>query len=235
MSDDRYAPPTAPLTEDTALRGTGRIDLGEAFRVAWSGTWENFPFLFFSGLVALVVATLSALTIVGIVFVVPVLVFGILLLLLHVLDRRAQLADLFAGFGEYGRVLGAMLALFALFVVVSLVGQSVTLLGRLTGLSLLSFFGSLVNLVWSFGVMPRLAFATYYVVDQGLAPADAMRTSWERTSDQKLTCTVLAILSILIPVLGVLCLVVGVIPGWMISSLMHAAAYRQLAGRSGAP
>jgi uncharacterized membrane protein len=234
MSDERYAPPTAPLTEPQSQRGTGRIDLGDAFREAWGGTWSNFGLLFLSGLTGFVVGALSAATLVGLVLIVPVLIWGSLRLLLNVLAGRGEVADLFSGFSDYGRVLAAMLVLLVLYLAVGLAGQSVSLLGRMTGSAVLGFAGALLNLFWSFGVMPRLAFASYYVVEHGLAPADALRTSWERTRDQKLICAVLALLSFLIPVVGFLFLVVGVIPGWMISALMHAAAYRQLEGNSGA-
>jgi len=235
MSDDRYAPPTAPLTEPLLQRGSGRIDLGEAFREAWNATWSNFGLLFMAGVTGFVVAALSAITVIGLVAVVPVLVWGLLRLLLNVLDGRGEVADLFSGFSDYGRVLGAMLFLFVMYGLIGLAGQSVAILGRVSGSALLSFLGALLNLVWSFAVMPRLAFATYYVIERGVTPIEALSTSWQRTTDQKLTCAVLAILSVLIPVVGFLFLVVGVIPGWMISSLLHAASYRQLAGRSGAP
>jgi len=234
MSDDRYAPPTAPLTEPLSRPGTGRIDLGEAFREAWDGTWSNFGLLFLAGLTGFLVAALSAVTLVGLFLIVPVLLWGSLRLLLNVLDRRGEVADLFSGFSDYGRALGAMVVLVFLYLLIGVAGQSVAILGRMSGSSLLTFLGTLVNLVWSFAVMPRLVFANYYVVDQGLSPADGLRTSWEKTRDQKATCAVLAVLTLLIPVLGFLCLVVGVIPGWMISSLLHAAAYRQLEARSGA-
>jgi len=234
MSDDRYAPPTAPLTEPLSRRGTGRIDLGEAFREAWDRTWSNFGLLFLAGLTVFAVAALSGVTVVGLFLIVPVLLWGSLRLLLNVLDRRGAVADLFSGFSDYGRALGAMLALIVLYLLIGLAGQSVAILGRVTGSGLLAFVGAVVNLAWSFGVMARLSFASYFVVEQGLAPADALRTSWERTGDQKLTCAVLALLSLLILVIGFLCLVVGMIPAWMIASLLHAAAYRQLEARSGA-
>jgi len=234
MSDDRYAPPTAPLTEPVSRRGSGRIDLGEAFREAWDGTWSHFGLLFLAGVTGFVVAALSAATVVGLVLIVPVLLWGSLRLLLNVLDGRGEVADLFSGFSDFGRVLGAMLVLLILYLLIGVAGQSLGIFARLTGSALLGFLGALLNLFWSFGVMPRLAFASYYVVEGGLAPADALRTSWEKTRDQKLICAVLALLSVLIPVVGVLCLLVGVIPAWMIAALMHAAAYRQLEANSGA-
>jgi uncharacterized membrane protein len=231
MSDERYAPPTAPLGDSTRERGTGRIDLGEAFREAWAATWANFPLLLGVSLMLGIVALLSALTVVGIFLVLPVLAWGGFRFALNVIDGSAEAGDLFSGFSEYGRTLGAMLLLMILMALLYLVGQSLAIVGQLAGSALLTFVGMIANLVWSLGVMPRLAFVWYYVVDQGLGAPEAVQTSWEATRDQKLTCLLLGVVSGLIPVIGVLFLLVGVIPALMISTLMQAAAYRQLAGR----
>jgi uncharacterized membrane protein len=231
MSDERYAPPTAPLGDSTRERGTGRIDLGEAFREAWATTWANFPLLLGVSLMFLVVALLSALTVVGIFLVLPVLAWGGFRFALNVIDGRAETGDLFSGFSDYGRTLGAMLVLMILMALLYFVGQSLAIAGQLGGSGLVTFVGTIANLVWSLGVMPRLAFVWYYVVDQDLGATEAVQTSWEATRDQKLTCLLLGVVTGLIPVIGVLFLLVGVIPAVMISTLMQAAAYRQLAGR----
>jgi len=231
MSDERYAPPTAPLGDSTRQRGTGRIDLGEAFREAWAATWANFPLLLGVSLMFLVVTVLSVLTVVGAFLVFPVLVWGAFRFALGVLEGSAEAGDLFSGFSDYGRVLAAMLMLMVAMLLLSLVGQVLSVLGQTSGSGLLLFVGVIANLGWSLGVMPRLAFVWYYVVDQDFDAVQAIQTSWRATSDQKLTCLLLGIVSGVIPVIGVLFLIVGVIPAVMISSLMQAAAYRQLAGR----
>jgi uncharacterized membrane protein len=231
MSDERYAPPTAPLSDSSRQRGTGRIDLGEAFREAWAATWANFGLLLGVSLMFFVVAVLASLTVVGIFVVLPVLLWGGFRFALNLIDGSAEASDLFSGFSDYGRVLGAMLVVTILMVLLYLVGQSLSVLGQMAGAPLVTFIGTVANLVWSLGVMPRLAFVWYYVVDQDLSASEAVQTSWAATSDQKLTCLLLGIVSGIIPVIGVLFLLVGVIPAVMIASLMQAAAYRQLAGR----
>lgn len=231
MSDERYAPPTAALGDPTRERGTGRIDLGEAFREAWAATWANFPLLLGAWLLLVVLAALSTLTFVGIFLVLPALVWGMTRFVLNVIDGNAEIGDLFSGFSDYARVLGAMLVLGILILVLYLAGQALAVVGQLSSSAFLTFVGAIVNLGWSLGVMPRLAFVWYYVVDQGLAPVEALQTSWDATSDQKLTCLLIGVLSGVIPVIGVLCLVVGVIPAVMLVYLLQAAAYRQLAGR----
>jgi len=234
MSDDRYAPPSAPLVEPLSERAGGRIDLGEAFSQAWSATWANFGVLLLASVVGIAVGLLAAFTVVGIVFVLPVLSYGGFRFTLNVLDGRGEVADLFSGFSDYGRVLGQMLVLTLLIVAIGLAGQSIDLLGRATHSGLLLALGGVVNLVWQFFVMMRVNFATYYVVDRGMAPVDALRTAWARTADQKLTCAVMGLLFALILLVGFAALVIGLIPAMMVAVLLQAAAYRQLAGRSAA-
>ena len=231
MSDDRYAPPTAALGDPARERGTGRIDLGEAFREAWAATWANFGLLLGAWLLLVVVSLLSILTVAGAFLILPVLLWGTLRFVLNVVDGSAEIGDLFSGFSDYARVLGTMLSLMLLMLVIYFVGQAVAILGRASGSGLITFVGVIFNLAWGLGVIPRIAFVGYYVVDQGLAPVEALKTSWNATSDQKLTCLLLAILFSVIPFIGLLCLVVGVIPASMLVYLLQASAYRQLAGR----
>ena len=231
MSDERYAPPTAPLSDSPPARRTGRIDLGEALREAWAATWANFPLLLGAALVFFTVVVLSTVTIVGAFLVTPVLVWGGFRFGLNVIDGNAQVGDLFSGFSDYGHLLAAMLVLLVLMLLLSFVPQTVDIVGRVSGSAVLIFLGAIANLAWSLGVMTRLGFVWYYVVDQDLAPVDAVQTSWRATSDQKLTCLLLGILSVVIPVIGVLFFLVGVIPAAMVATLMQASAYRQLAAR----
>jgi uncharacterized membrane protein len=231
MSDDRYAPPTAALGDPARERGTGRIDLGEAFREAWATLWANFGLMLGTWLLLLAVSLLSVVTVVGVLLVLPVLAWGMIRFVLNVTDGSGEVGDLFSGFSDYGRVLGTMLVFVILMALLYLVGQALSIVGRATGSGFIGLVGSAASLAWSLGVLARLVFAGFYVVDQGVAPVDALRTSWEATSEQKLNCLLLAILSFVIPVVGFLCLVVGVIPATMLVYLLQASAYRQLAGR----
>jgi len=231
MSDERYAPPTAALAEPTQGRGTGEIDLGEAFREAWAAVWPNFGLIIGTGLLGGLIALLSGLTIVGIIAVWPVLAWGSTRFLLNVLDGDAETRDLFAGFSNYGENLRAMLNLGGLMLLIALAGQALSHLGTFLGSTVVMVLGGLVSLYWSLCVMPRLAFVGYYLVDQGLGASESIRASWDATQNQKLMCFVLGLVSGLIPLVGFLFLIVGVIPAVMVASLMQAAAYRQLAGR----
>jgi len=231
MSDDRYAPPTAALGDPARERGTGRIDLGEAFREAWATLWANFPLMLSFWLLFFVLFLLSVLTVVGIFLVLPVLWWGAFRFTLNVMDGSAELGDLFSGFTDYGHTLAAMLLTGILLTLLYGVGQALALVGRLSESGLLTLVGGALNLAWSFAIMPRLAFSPYYVVDRGLSPVEALQTAWSATSGQKLTCLVIGILSFVLPLLGFLCLVVGLIPASMLVYLLQASAYRQLAGR----
>jgi len=90
MSDDRYAPPTAALGDPARERGTGRIDLGEAFREAWAATWSNFGLLLGAWLLLGVVSLLSILTVVGAFLILPVLLWGAFRFVLNVVDEMER-------------------------------------------------------------------------------------------------------------------------------------------------
>lgn len=235
MSDERYAPPTSPVVDERAeLPGTGRFDVGVTFNEAWALTWPNFGLMLGVGIVGFLVSLASALTVVGLFLLVPIFAWGGVRFLLNVYDERAAFGDLFSGFQDYGRVLFTMLPLFVLMTLVNGLGQSVSLIGSLAGLPVLEFLGSLVNLAWTFLVMARLNFSPYFAVDQGLGPVASMQAAWDATALVKGNAAVLVLCTGLVLIIGVLCLLVGVIPASMVASLMAVSAYRQLVGRRSA-
>ena len=235
MSDDRYAPPQANLTlESAAVAGTGSFDLGLAFNEAWAATWANFGLLLAVGLVGLLLVLASTVTIVGIFLLVPVFAWGGIRFMLNVIDGRAELGDLFSGFQDYGRCLLSMLLLFVLSSLISALGQALSLIGTAANLPLLEGIGTVVNLAWTFLVMARLNFAWFYSVDQGLGPVEALQASWDATAELKGNCAALIVMSLVVAVIGLLCLVVGLIPASMIAYLLPVSAYRQMAGRRSA-
>jgi hypothetical protein len=235
MSDDRYAPPQANLTTPSeAIPGTGSFDLGLAFNEAWAATWANFGLLLGVGVVATLLMLASTVTVVGIFLLVPVFAWGLIRFMLNVIDGRAEFSDLFSGFQDYGRVLLAMLILFALSSLISALGQSLSLIGTAAGLPALEAIGTVVNLAWTFLVMARLNFAWFYAVDQGLGPVEALQASWDATSELKGNCAALIVMSLVVIIIGVLCLIIGVIPASMIAYLLPVSAYRQMAGRQSA-
>jgi uncharacterized membrane protein len=232
MTDQRYAPPLAALAEPRLRQGSGgQIDIGEAFREAWAAVWPNLGLLMGAALVSAGVALISVFTIVGIFLVLPLLTWGWWRLMLNVLDGSAELKDVFGGFERYRENLSAVMGLSMLMLLIALVGQSLQNLGQFLHSMPLLVFGTLVSVVWSFGFMPRFAFVWYFLVDQQLQPAEAVRACWDATANQKLSCFVIGLVSWLVMLVGFLFLVVGVIPGAFVASLMQAAAYRQLVGR----
>ena len=231
MSDVRYAPPHAPLQSAPMSGPGGSIDVGDAFREGWAATWSTFGLTLGVYTVGIVLFALSAVTGVGLFLLCPVFAWGFFRFNLNSVDGRPEFADLFSGFGDYGRVVGTMLVLMGLVILVGLLGQVVSITGALVESGALQGVGILVNFVWSLTVMPRLAFAWYYAVDREAGPAEALRAAWHATEGQTGTCLVLTLLSSVVMIMGVLCLLVGVIPALMVAYLMQAAAFRQLAGR----
>ncbi len=232
MPDDRYAPPQANLQQASArVAGTGSFDLGLALNEAWATTWANFGLLLGVGIVGGLLMLASAFTVVGIFLLVPVLAWGGIRFVLNVVDGEAEFADLFSGFQDYGRSLLSMLLLFVLSSLISLLGQSLNLIGSAADLPLLEGMGTIVNLAWTFLVMARLNFAWFFAVDQGLGPVEALQASWDATSELKGNCAALIVMSVAVIGIGVLCLIVGVIPAAMIAYLLPVSAYRQMVGR----
>lgn len=235
MSDERYAPPQAKLADEGSLSGgTGRFDLGVAFREAWAATWANFGLLLGAGIVSAVLFLLSAVTVVGLFLIAPVLAWGGIRLVLNAYDGNATFGDLWSGFSDYGRALVSMLVLFILQSLIGALGQSVATIGQTADLPVVEFVGAIVNLLWTFLITARLIFSWFYVVDQGMGPVESLQASWDATSLQKANCAALIVMSIVIVVVGVLALIVGVIPAVMITYLMQASAYRQMVGRRSA-
>jgi len=235
MSDDRYAPPKANLTDaSAAVPGTGSFDLGVAFNEAWTATWANFGLLLGVGIVGLLLVLASTITVVGAFLLVPVFAWGGVRFMLNVIDGRAEFTDLFSGFQDYGRSLLSMLLLFVLSSLISALGQALSLIGTAASVPALEAVGTVVNLLWTFLVMARLNFAWFYAVDQGLGPVEALQASWDATSELRGNCAALIVMSLVVILIGLLGLIVLVIPASMIAYLLPVSAYRQMVGRQSA-
>lgn len=235
MSDERYAPPQAKLADDGSLSGgTGRFDLGLALREGWDATWANFGLLLGAGFVFSLLILLSFLTVIGAFLLAPVLLWGALRLVLNAYDGRAEFGDLWSGFSDYGRALVSMLVLVVLQVLISALGQSLSTIGEITNASWLIGVGGAVNFAWTFLVTARLVFAWFYAVDQNMGPVEALQASWDATTEQKANCAGLVALTVVVFLIGFLCLIVGLIPAVMITYLMQVSAYRQMVGRRSA-
>jgi uncharacterized membrane protein len=232
MTDQRYAPPLAALAEPRLRRSAGgQIDIGDAFREAWAAAWPNLGLLIGASFVGAVVSVAAACTFVGIFLVLPVLLWGWWRFLLNVLDGTGEVRDQFSGFENYRENLSGMMGLSGLMLMIALAGQSLQHLGGFLHSLPLVIFGLLVTVVWALVAMPRFAFVWYFLVDQRLTPAEAVRACWDATANQKLWCFLVALVSWLTIFAGALFLFVGVIPAVYVASLFHAAVYRQLVGR----
>lgn len=77
-------------------------------------------------------------------------------------------------------------------------------------------------------------FSTFLVVDRGLGPLDALKTSMELTKGNRWPLFGFALLTALIVALGVLALGVGLLVAIPIVGLATAYAYRLLSGVPGA-
>jgi len=75
----------------------------------------------------------------------------------------------------------------------------------------------------------KLAFTPYLVVDQKMAVIEAVKESWRMTNGHAWTVFLIGLLAIPISIVGLLCLVVGIIPAFMwitatFASLYHAVS-----------
>lgn len=102
-------------------------------------------------------------------------------------------------------------------------------------LALLIMLGGLIllivpGIVW--GIM--FGFATYLVIDKGLAPAAALRESRRMTYGYKGRLFLLGVLSGLVALLGIVCLIVGIFVALPVTALAYVHAFRELQKRAGA-
>jgi hypothetical protein len=234
MTENPYTPPSSDLGDEPGRRlagGTGDFDIGECVNEAWANTWAHFPLWLGVGFVGVSAMVLAAATVVGLFVVVPVLWWGGTYFLLRVHDGDAEFGDLFAGFSRYAVALVGMLVCYLLLLLVGMVGSGLQFAGEAIGNDAFIWMGMVANLLIAFLVTPRLNFAYFYIVDQGLSPTEAISQAWTDTAAARWKVVVLVILSILFMAIGLLALVVGMIPAGMVVSMMWVSAYRQIVGQ----
>jgi membrane-anchored glycerophosphoryl diester phosphodiesterase (GDPDase) len=71
----------------------------------------------------------------------------------------------------------------------------------------------------------KLAFVPYLVMDEKMSATDAVRKSWDMTKGHSWTIFWMAIVSFFVFLLGLICLVVGIIPAIIWVSLAFAGMY----------
>jgi hypothetical protein len=233
MSENPYTPPSADLGSQAFERGpgTGDVDIGQCLSDAWAACWENFPLWLGVGLVGTVAGLLAMVTILGIPLLLPHLIWGSYRFVLNMHDGRAEFGDLFAGFARYTTVLAAVLiagvALFAL----SLLVQSVQILGAALDSQVVLGLSYFVSFAFAFFVSPRLMLGFFYMVDQDMGGIEALQAAWSATARLRWWIfPLLVLLNYVIAIAGLLVLVVGIIPAIAITYLLWASAYRQLEG-----
>lgn len=91
-------------------------------------------------------------------------------------------------------------------------------------------FGLVLLIVPGLIAMVLFMFSTFVVVDRGLGPLDALKTSMEMTKGNRWPLFGFAVLTALIIALGVLALGVGLLVAVPIVGLATAYAYRLLSG-----
>lgn len=233
QSANPFESPNAPTGGGGQQRteGIGEFDIGESFREGWETTKSDVGLWLGAGIVTFLVAMVAAITFIGYFLVVPVLMYGGVRFTLNMHDRKAEFGDIFSGFQNFGSVLGRFLLLLVLYIVALIPVYSIQIIGVAMESSLIALLGQLVVLAFSLGVMPRLFFTVFYMVDQDMGAIDAIRTSWEATSAIWGRTVLFMLASGAVAIVGMLACFVGIIPASALIYFAGASAYRQLAGR----
>jgi uncharacterized membrane protein len=76
----------------------------------------------------------------------------------------------------------------------------------------------------------KLAFVPYLVMDEKMEATEAIRKSWNMTTGYTGTIFMMGFTAIFVGLLGLICLIVGVIPAAMWIGLAFASMYVAVAG-----
>lgn len=225
MTDNPYAAPESKLASSDLEMGD--FTVGESFSAAWKACWSNFPQWLGFGLLSMLVSILSMFTVIGYFVVVPVLLWGNVTYLLNLLDGKSEINNLFVGFKQYGKVLGRMLLFILAFILLSVITQSVSIIGTVMQEPSLMTVGSIINLIASIFLL-RFYFAIFFMIEKDMPALEALSTSWQCTKGKTLKVILLGLAGIPIMLGGALALGIGVFPAMLIIYLMWASAYRQM-------
>lgn len=230
MTQNPYEPPKARLADTFHRRPgpTGEYDIGLCVADAWNFTWTSFPTWLAVGSVASVLMLFSLMLFLPLLLVVPVLIWGATLFYLNVLAEREHFVDLFAGFSTYASALLAMGGWYLGTLLIGFIGQGIQMLLAASGSELVTGLGVVANMAWTVGVLSRLYFGPFFIVDQAMGPLQGIQASWDATSEQKLRTAGLLVISMAVGMLGVLALLVGALVTMNMFFLMWASAYRQM-------
>lgn len=229
-----FETPNAAPQEAAPLQATGTFDIGVCLSEGWEAAKNNLGLLIGVTFVGMICMFLSYITILGIFLLVPIFMWGWARVFLNAYDGHAEFGDLFSGFQQYGKALGSTLLLMLVYIALGIPSQVLNITGAAIDEPMLSVAGQLVGLVITFGVTVRLYFAILFIVDQDMGAIEAVKASWEATSEQKLMTVVLTIVSGIIGLAGMLALIIGMFVTMQIAYMMYVSAYRQMVGRPNA-
>ncbi len=199
--------------------------VGASYGNGWRQMWKYFLELFLIGIIGLVIgipsgmgggearegaAAVSVLGVLGFIYTILIvnpIDYGILFAYLKAArNDKLEIRDMFEAFRNYWNAVLANLLVGAIVIV---------------GFFLLIIPGIIFAC--------KLAFTPYLVVDRRMAVIEAVKESWRMTNGHAWTVFLIGLLAIPISIVGLICLVVGIIPAIMwitaaFASLYHAVS-----------
>lgn len=234
MSQNPFQTPSAPDPFMTApvdgRTNDGRIDLGEAISAAWQSMTANAGVAIGGLLLVGVLSFLSYITVIGILVLLPVVMYGGIRLFLNLADGQGEIGDVFDGFRNFGTALLPMLLLLLMYLGAMIPAYGLMIGGAFAGKQSLMVIGQVYSYAVGFGVMIRMIYAPFFVVDQGMGAVDAVKAAWAATSGQYWIVLALTLVASIIGAAGMIALFVGMFFTMPLSYLIYTHAYRQMAG-----
>ncbi len=114
-----------------------------------------------------------------------------------------------------------------LFAIPGLLAQGIVFLATWLESIELTIIGAIFILVLNL-LMLRLYSSPMFIVDQGVPALESIKLAWKSTTGLSVRTLLLALVSGVIVVAGVLCLYVGVLFALPLAYLMWVSAYRQM-------
>ncbi len=223
-----FNPYQAPAVEPLPPMGAGDFDIGVCVSDAFNRTKQYIGPAIGVVLLGFILIELTAVTVIGLFLAVPVFAWGMAKFFLNMQDGRAQFNDLFAGFSYYGKVMGSTLLVVLAFVLMTLLGESVVLVGGFMKSTPVTLIGYLIYFAFFVFVLSRFYFALFFLVDKGMSATEALSASWNACQGKGLKMAGLVLVASLIGGAGILGLCVGVLFTLPMSYAMYASAYRQV-------
>lgn len=103
---------------------------------------------------------------------------------------------------------------------------SLTFVGLIKGFIII--LGTICFIVPGIYFAIKFMFAELYVIDKGMRPIEALRASSQLTKGCRWQLFFFTIVVIFFMILGLLCLVVGIVPAMLITTLAHIHIYKSL-------